>query len=59
MSMYKKLTSLLTRHDKKFLSVFVALVETVGISVASDFEVIQTNDIFNFDSNVNFVISFI
>ncbi|MCT7495753.1 ABC transporter ATP-binding protein [Aliarcobacter cryaerophilus] len=76
--MYKKLNSLLTKHDKRFLfllvffSVFIALIETIGIaaimpfiSVASDFEVIQTNeyykiiyDIFNFDSNINFVISF-
>ncbi|MFW5607150.1 MAG: ABC transporter ATP-binding protein [Campylobacter hyointestinalis] len=76
--MYKKLNSLLTKNDKKFLfllvvfSIFIALIETVGIaaimpfiSVASDFEVIQTNeyykivyDIFNFDSNINFVISF-
>ncbi|MDN5096013.1 ABC transporter ATP-binding protein [Aliarcobacter butzleri] len=76
--MYKKLNSLLTKNDKRFLfllvvfSIFIALIETVGIaaimpfiSVASDFEVIQTNeyykivyDIFNFDSNINFVISF-
>ena len=54
--MYKKLTSLLTRHDKKFLillvifSILIALVETVGIaaimpfiSVASNFETIHSN----------------
>lgn len=78
MDIYKKLNSLLTKNDKRFLfllvvfSIFIALIETVGIaaimpfiSVASDFEVIQTNeyykivyDIFNFDSNINFVISF-
>ncbi len=47
--MYKKLNSLLTKHDKKFLllliifSVAIALIETIGIaaimpfiSVASD-----------------------
>lgn len=76
--MYKKLTSLLTRHDKKFLillvifSIFIALIETVGIaaimpfiSVASNFEVIHSNhyykmayDFFNFSSEVNFVIVF-
>ena len=77
-SMYKKLTSLLTRHDKKFLmllvifSIFIALVETVGIaaimpfiSVASNFEVIGTNhyykavyDFFHFSSEIEFVITF-
>ena len=78
MNIYKKLNSLLTKHDKRFLgllivfSVFIALIETIGIaaimpfiSVASDFEIIQTNEyykivyeIFNFDSNIDFVISF-
>lgn len=76
--MYKKLNSLLTKHDKIFLgllilfSVFIALVETIGIaaimpfiSVASDFEIIQTNEyykivyeIFSFNSNTDFVIAF-
>lgn len=55
--MYKKLNSLLTKHDKFFLglliifSVFIALIETIGIaaimpfiSVASDFKIIQTNE---------------
>ena len=55
-SMYKKLSALLTKHDKKFLillvifSILIALVETVGIaaimpfiSVASNFETIHSN----------------
>lgn len=76
--MIKKLNSLLTNHDKKFLlflmifSVFIALIETVGIaaimpfiSVASDFDVLESNsyykyayDLFEFKSNVDFVIAF-
>ena len=76
--MYKKLNLLLTKHDKRFLgllivfSIFIALIETVGIaaimpfiSVASDFEVIQSNeyykkiyDYFSFNSSINFVVSF-
>ncbi|MGJ0353539.1 ABC transporter ATP-binding protein [Aliarcobacter cryaerophilus] len=76
--MYKKLNSLLTKNDKRFLfllivfSIFIALIETVGIaaimpfiSVASDFEVIQSNeyykkiyDYFSFNSSINFVVSF-
>lgn len=76
--MHKKLNSLLTKHDKKILSffiifsVFIALIETVGIaavmpfiSVASDFDIIQSNhyykkiyDFFYFDSSVKFIISF-
>lgn len=75
--MYAKLNSLLTKHDKilgllRIFSVFIALIETIGIaaimpfiSVASDFEIIQTNEyykivyeIFNFDSNTSFVIAF-
>lgn len=78
MSIYKKLNSLLTRHDKNFLlllvffSVFIALIETIGIaaimpfiSVASDFEVIQSNEYYNkvyeffsFSNQMNFVIIF-
>lgn len=78
MSIYRKLNSLLTRHDKRFLlllvsfSVFIALVETIGIaaimpfiSVASDFKVIQSNDyykmvynFFSFSNEVNFIIVF-
>ena len=55
-SMYRKLISLLTRHDKKFLillaifSIFIALIEMVGItaimpfvSVASNFSLIESN----------------
>ncbi len=76
--MFKKLNILLSKHDKKFLlflflfSIFVSLVETIGISaimpflaVASDFEVIHTNkyylfvyDFFGFKSDFNFVIIF-
>ncbi|MDN5061292.1 ABC transporter ATP-binding protein [Aliarcobacter butzleri] len=76
--MYKKLNSLLTKRDKKILSffiifsVFIALIETVGItaimpfiSVASNFDIIQSNhyykkiyDFFYFDSSVKFIISF-
>lgn len=57
----RKLFSLLSSHDRKFLfllllfSIFVSLMETVGvaavmpfISVASDFSLIRTNDYFHF-----------
>jgi len=77
-SMYKKLNALLTQHDKKFLislvlfSIFIALMETVGvavimpfISVASNFAVIGSNhyykaiyDFFHFSSEIEFVIIF-
>ncbi|ADG94195.1 ABC transporter related protein [Arcobacter nitrofigilis DSM 7299] len=55
--MYKKLSSLLTKKDRKFLlfliifSVLIALIETIGvaaimpfISVASDFNMIESNN---------------
>ena len=55
--MYKKLSLLLTKHDKKFLlflvffSIFIAMMEMVGIasimpfiSVASDFTLIESNE---------------
>ncbi len=55
--MYKKLNSLLTKHDRQFLlclivfSIFIAIIETVGIasilpfiSVASDFTLIESNE---------------
>lgn len=78
MNTYKKINALLTKHDKKFLfllivfSIFVALIETIGIaaimpfiSIASDFNTIQENkyysfvyDFFNFENNISFVISF-
>ena len=57
---FKKLFSLLSYHDKKFLfllvlfSIFISLMETVGvgiimpfISVASDFDTIHTNKYFS------------
>lgn len=57
MSIYKKLNSLLTKHDRRFLlyliifSIFIAIMETVGIasilpfiSVASDFTLIESNE---------------
>ncbi|QOP45833.1 ABC transporter ATP-binding protein [Sulfurimonas paralvinellae] len=76
--MFKKLSSLLTKHDKKYLffliffSVFIALIETVGIaaimpfiSVATDFSLIESKDyykyiynFFEFSSATNFVIAF-
>ena len=59
--MYKKLNSLLTKEDKKFLlflilfSVIIALVETVGIaaimpfiSVATDFSLIESKDYYRY-----------
>jgi len=58
---YKKLNSLLTKEDKKFLlflilfSVIIALVETVGIaaimpfiSVATDFSLIESKDYYRY-----------
>lgn len=54
--MYKKLNSILTKHDKKILiflvlySIFIALVETIGVTaimpfimIASDFTAIHSN----------------
>jgi len=78
MSIYKKLNALLTQHDKNFLillvlfSIFIALMETLGvavimpfISVASNFSVIESNnyykivyDFFHFHSEVEFVLIF-
>lgn len=78
MSILKKLSSLLTKHDKKFLlflvffSVFIALIETIGIaaimpfiSIASDFTLIESNEyykaiyeFFRFSSYLDFVIVF-
>lgn len=74
----RKLRSLLTRRDKQFLlglfffSIFISVLETVGISVimpfiavATNFSNIHTNEyyslvykIFDFNSDVNFVILF-
>jgi len=74
----QKLRSLLTRKDKKYLlilfffSLFISIIETVGISiimpfiaVATDFELIHTGDyyskiyhMFSFDNDVKFVIAF-
>jgi ABC-type multidrug transport system fused ATPase/permease subunit len=73
-----KLNSLLTKRDKQVLagllgfSVFISLIETIGIgvimpfiSVASNFELIQTNkyynyvyQLFHFHSEINFVLAF-
>ena len=78
MSILKKLSSLLTKHDKKFLlflvffSVFIAVIETIGIaaimpfiSIASDFTLIESNEyykaiyeFFRFSSYLDFVIVF-
>lgn len=78
MHMYVKLNLLLAKSDKKvfilliFFSIFVALIEMIGIaaimpfiSVSSNFEVIQTNEyfrfvykFFDFESSLNFVITF-
>lgn len=78
MNILKKLNSLLTKHDKKFLlflvffSIFIALIETIGIaaimpfiSIASDFTLIESNeyykafyDFFRFGSYFDFVIVF-
>jgi len=59
--LYKKLNTLLTKNDKKFLvylvffSIFIAIIETIGvtaimpfISVASDFTLIQSNEYYKF-----------
>jgi len=74
----KKLRNLLTKKDKQFLlgllffSLFISIIETIGISVimpfiavATDFSLIHTNEyyleaykIFSFDNDVDFVISF-
>lgn len=74
----KKLRYILSKRDKQFLlglvffSIFIAIVETAGVSVimpfiavASDFSLIETNeyysffyDKFGFKSDVNFVIGF-
>ena len=76
--MYKKITTLLTKKDKKFLlilvflSIFLALVETAGvtiimpfISVASNFETIHEKEYFTFffeyfgfTDEINFVLWF-
>ncbi|MDP2076980.1 MAG: ABC transporter ATP-binding protein [Sulfuricurvum sp.] len=76
--MLYKLNSLLTKSDKTyliillFLSIIISIIETIGvsaimpfISVATDFNAIQTNkfylyiyNIFEFDSEINFVIAF-
>lgn len=76
--MFSKLLFLLTKKDKIFLfylllfSVFISIIETVGISaimpfisVATNFDIIHTNEyytriyeFFNFDNDVSFVISF-
>ncbi|MCF6339860.1 MAG: ABC transporter ATP-binding protein [Sulfurimonas sp.] len=76
--MIQKLKSLLTSRDKQlllgllFFSIFISIVETVGISVimpfiavATDFTLIHSNEyylkvyeMFDFDSNVSFVIAF-
>ena len=58
--MLKKINSLLSKHDKKFLlglvffSIFISFIETIAvsiimpfISVASDFSLIETNKYFN------------
>lgn len=78
MNLFKKLNFLLTKEDKVFLSflvflsIFVALIETIGIaaimpfvSVASDFTIIQENkyykffyEFFLFENDVDFVIVF-
>jgi len=78
LSILKKLSSLLTKHDKKFLlflvffSVFIAVIETIGIaaimpfiSIASDFTLIESNEyykaiyeFFRFSSYLDFVIVF-
>lgn len=73
-----KLRSLLTQRDKQFLlglflfSIVISVIETAGISVimpfiavATDFDLIQTNEyyskvynMFGFDNDVKFVIAF-
>lgn len=76
--MIQKLQSILTPRDKQFLlfllgfSIFISIIETIGISVimpfitvATNFDLIHTNQyytqiyhFFNFQNDVNFVISF-
>lgn len=76
--MITKLQSLLTKRDKYFLlgllffSIFISIVETVGISaimpfisVATDFSIIHTNDyygavysFFGFNNDVSFIVTF-
>ena len=76
--MIKKLRYLLTKRDKQFLlflfifSVFISIIETVGISVimpfiqvASDFSMIESNKYFNyayelfgFKTPIDFVVAF-
>lgn len=76
--MIEKLKKLFTKRDKKlllgllFFSIFISIIETVGISVimpfvavATDFNLIHNNeyysyifDFFEFDKEVTFVISF-
>ncbi|RLA84565.1 MAG: ABC transporter ATP-binding protein [Epsilonproteobacteria bacterium] len=76
--MIAKLRSLLTRRDKQFLlglllfSIFISILETVGISiimpfigVATNFDLINSNEyyskiytMFNFTSNIEFMMAF-
>ena len=76
--MIHKLRSLLSRRDKQFLlglfffSIFISIIETVGISaimpfisVAVDFNLVQDNkyyayvyDFFAFDSSISFIVTF-
>ena len=76
--MIQKLKSLLTRKDKQFLlgllffSIFISIIETVGISiimpfiaVSTDFTLIHSNEYylvifkwFNFSNDVSFIIVF-
>jgi len=76
--MFSKLNLLLTKRDKQVLivllgfSVFISVIETVGIgvilpfiSVASNFTLIHTNKyyqyvykLFHFHSEINFVLAF-
>lgn len=78
MSVIRQLKNLLNRNDKIFLlflvffSVFISLIETIGISaimpfisIATDFNIIQTNKYYqwaynfvNFNSQVGFIIAF-
>lgn len=78
MKIYKKISAILTRHDKKFLfllmgfSVFIAILETIGIaaimpfiSISTNFSLIDSNKyyhliyhFFGFNNNVSFVMAF-
>lgn len=78
MSVIRQLKNLLNRNDKIFLlflaffSVFISLIETIGISaimpfisIATDFNIIQTNKYYqwvynfvSFNSQVGFIIAF-